>query len=98
MARIKEIEESKDNPKDEGDVASLAAHTACLSDDQCKEWLTEMKGMGINFKWPAASGNAKGHIPPSCISSPRSLCQRPLQSLIHLANLKDRCPDRQWHN
>ena len=48
-AKIEEIEEPEDDSEDKGNVASLAACTTHLSEDQRKEWLTEIKGMGINF-------------------------------------------------
>jgi hypothetical protein len=47
IATIKEVQES-DN-EDEKDISSLATCTAKFSDRQCKQWVEEMKALGINF-------------------------------------------------
>jgi hypothetical protein len=44
---IKEVQES-DN-KDEEDIPLLTARTAKFNDRQCKQWVEEMKALGINF-------------------------------------------------
>ena len=41
------MQESDD--EDEEDIPSLAACTAKFSDGQCKQWVEEMKALGINF-------------------------------------------------
>jgi hypothetical protein len=46
-ATIKEVQESDD--EDEEDISSLATHIAKFSDRQCKQWVEEMKALGINF-------------------------------------------------
>jgi hypothetical protein len=49
-AHIEEIvEEEEENEDKNNDVASLAAHTARLSEDQCEQWVQEMNDMGIHF-------------------------------------------------
>ena len=51
-ATIEEIEEeegSDDMDIDQEDVPSLAVRTACLSEGQREQWLSEMRDMGINF-------------------------------------------------
>ena len=45
-ASIQEIQEDSD---DEDDVPSLAARAAKFNDGQCKQWVEEMKALGINF-------------------------------------------------
>jgi hypothetical protein len=43
------VEEGKENEDKDSDVASLAACTARLSEDQREQWVQEMNDMGIHF-------------------------------------------------
>jgi hypothetical protein len=41
------VQESDD--EDEEDIPSLTTHTAKFNDEQCEQWVEEMKALGINF-------------------------------------------------
>jgi len=49
VAYIEDIEEEGED-EEEDNVPSLAARTACLSEEQREQWVKEMKDMGINFQ------------------------------------------------
>jgi hypothetical protein len=49
FARTASIEEVESDDKDEEDIPSLTTHTAKFSDGQRKQWVEEMKALGINF-------------------------------------------------
>src|SRR5882757_11201451 len=46
-AHIEEVEKEEEPEKE--DISSLAARTARLSEDQCDQWVNEMKDIGIKF-------------------------------------------------
>jgi hypothetical protein len=43
------VEEDRENEDEDSDVASLAARTARLSENQHEQWVQEMNDMGIHF-------------------------------------------------
>jgi hypothetical protein len=49
FARTASIEEVESDDEDEEDIPSLTARIAKFSDGQCKQWVEEMKALGINF-------------------------------------------------